>query len=69
MPALSGGFDRVVSVMGNSPLHIGIFHRLLRYGGACIAHDSRMLGFYRHVAMGPGYRPGEPRTRPFGDGG
>jgi glycosyltransferase involved in cell wall biosynthesis len=51
VPTLSGGFDRVVSVMGNSAYHLGIFQRLLRYGGACIAHDSRMLGFYRQLAM------------------
>jgi glycosyltransferase involved in cell wall biosynthesis len=45
-PHLSPAFDRVVSVMGNSDFHIEIFHHLRRYGGACIAHDSRMLGFY-----------------------
>ena len=39
-------FDRVVSVVGNSHFHTAIFHMLLRYGGACIAHDARMLGFY-----------------------
>jgi glycosyltransferase involved in cell wall biosynthesis len=46
LPYLSGGFDRVVSVMGNSEFHLGIHHLLTRYGGACIAHDSHMLGFY-----------------------
>lgn len=40
-------FDRVVDVIGNSHFHTRIFELLLRYGGACIAHDSRMLGFYR----------------------
>jgi glycosyltransferase involved in cell wall biosynthesis len=46
LPYLSAGFDRVVSVMGNSDFHLGIHRLLTRYGGACVAHDSRMLGFY-----------------------
>ncbi len=46
LPYLSADFDRVVSVMGNSDFHLSIFRHLTRYGGACIAHDSRMLGFY-----------------------
>jgi glycosyltransferase involved in cell wall biosynthesis len=50
-PALYADFDRVVGVVGNSPFHTGIFDVLLRYGGACIEHDSRMLGFYR-VCLG-----------------
>jgi glycosyltransferase involved in cell wall biosynthesis len=44
---LSADFDRVINVMGNSHFHLKIFDQLLRYGGACISHDSRMLGFYR----------------------
>ena len=47
LPHLSPGFDRVISVVGNSHFHLRIFEMLLRYGGACIAHDARMLGFYR----------------------
>ena len=47
LPHLSPSFDRVISVVGNSHLHLRIFEMLLRYGGACIAHDARMLGFYR----------------------
>jgi glycosyltransferase involved in cell wall biosynthesis len=47
IPSASAGFDRVVNVLGNSHFHLQIFHQLLRYGGACIGHDSRMLGFYR----------------------
>lgn len=47
VPSVSAGFDRVVNVMGNSDFHLRIFHQMLRHGGACIAHDSRMLGFYR----------------------
>lgn len=46
VPFLSGQFDRVVSVAGNSHFHLEIFRLLMRYGGACIEHDNRLLGFY-----------------------
>jgi glycosyltransferase involved in cell wall biosynthesis len=46
LPHLRPDFDRVISVVGNSHFHLRIFELLLRYGGACIAHDARMLGFY-----------------------
>ena len=49
LPHVSTGFDRVVSVIGNSHFHLRIFDLLRRYGGACIAHDARMLGFYRSL--------------------
>jgi glycosyltransferase involved in cell wall biosynthesis len=39
----------VIGVMGNSDHHVEVFHLLLRYGGAVIGHDARMLGFYRHI--------------------
>ena len=45
-PHISPHFDRVVSVLGNSHFHLDIFRNLMRYGGACIQHDNRMLGFY-----------------------
>jgi glycosyltransferase involved in cell wall biosynthesis len=41
-----GAYDRVISVLGNSHFHRDIFQFLMDFGGACIAHDSRMLGFY-----------------------
>ncbi len=44
---LAGRFDRVVAVIGNSAAHHGeIFELLVRYGGACICHDARLLGLY-----------------------
>jgi len=49
LPILSAGFDRVVTVVGNSEFHARIFDLQLRYGGACIAHDARLLGFYRGI--------------------
>ena len=45
-PHVAPRYDRVISVVGNSHFHVRIFEMLLRYGGACIAHDARMLGFY-----------------------
>ncbi|WP_158258437.1 glycosyltransferase [Rhodopila globiformis] len=49
LPHLSTGFDRAVSVVGNSHFHTRIFELLQRHGGACIAHDARMLLFYRYL--------------------
>ena len=49
LPHLRTRYDRVVSVVGNSKYHLSIFHWLRRYGGACIAHDARMIGFYRYL--------------------
>ncbi len=49
LPHLLPEFDRVVSVVGNSHFHLPIFDLLQRYGGACIAHDARMFGFYRYL--------------------
>ncbi|MDX8524477.1 glycosyltransferase [Mesorhizobium sp. MSK_1335] len=51
LPCLSSGFDRVIGVIGNSHFHLEVFHLLERYGGACIEHDNRLLGFYR-ILMG-----------------
>lgn len=45
-PFLASTYDQVVGVVGNSHFHRGIFERLLDYGGACIEHDNRLLGFY-----------------------
>lgn len=52
LPLLSSGYDRVVSVLGNSHFHVRILEHLLRGGGAAIAHDGRMLDMY-HAHVGP----------------
>jgi glycosyltransferase involved in cell wall biosynthesis len=39
-------FDATISVIGNSDHHIEILDYLLEHGGACIAHDARMINFY-----------------------
>lgn len=46
LPALSSRFDRVVNVLGNSVFHLDILRSMLRYGGAAIQHDGRMLDLY-----------------------
>lgn len=45
-PFLSSDFDRVVGVLGNSLFHLEILRMLLRYGGAAILHDGRLLDLY-----------------------
>jgi len=45
-PYIGRNYDGVISVLGNSHLHLGTFNLLLNYGGAAIAHDARMLHFY-----------------------
>lgn len=47
---LSSRYDRVVNVLGNSTFHLGILQLLLRYGGASIQHDGRMLDLYHACA-------------------
>src|SRR5205807_3473504 len=47
LPHLSSVFERVISVVGNSPFHLSIFQHLRRYGGACAAHARRPLRLYR----------------------
>ena len=46
LPHIDPDVDRVVSIVGNEPRYINTYKLLMRFGGACIAHDARMLGFY-----------------------
>jgi glycosyltransferase involved in cell wall biosynthesis len=55
-PYITAQFDRIVGVMGNSHFHLEVFDLLMRYGGACIEHDNRLIGFYRMLL-------GEARAR------
>lgn len=45
-PYVTRSYDGVISVLGNSHLHLETFKLVLNYGGASIAHDARMLHFY-----------------------
>jgi glycosyltransferase involved in cell wall biosynthesis len=47
-PYLDRKFDAVVNVIGNSHFHFSILDLMGAYGGACIAHDNRMVEAYRH---------------------
>jgi FkbM family methyltransferase len=47
-PYLDRGFDAVINVLGNSHFHFPILDLMGAYGGACIAHDNRMVEAYRH---------------------
>ena len=48
LPFLQTRYDRVIGVMGNSDHHLGILRGLLRFGGAAICHDGRLLDVYNH---------------------
>ena len=59
-PPLSRNFDRVISAIGNSTLHAGIYDHALKGGHAAICHDARLLD------LTAGTRPGtcgQPRQR------
>lgn len=45
-PFLDGRYDAVVSVIGNSHFHFPMLDLLTSFGGACIAHDDRMIEAY-----------------------
>ena len=51
-PFIGGGYDAVVSVIGNSHFHIPILELFERNGGPCIVHDSRLSHVY-HYSLGP----------------
>jgi glycosyltransferase involved in cell wall biosynthesis len=41
---VSRNFDRVISAIGNSTLHAGIYDHALTWGSAAICHDAGLLG-------------------------
>lgn len=45
-PYVSGEFDSVISVVGNSDLHVETLEYLEEFGGPCLAHDNRMIELY-----------------------
>jgi glycosyltransferase involved in cell wall biosynthesis len=54
LPHLSRRYDRVISVMGNSTAHFGVYDQLIRFGGACVCHDARLMSF-TYAKYGPAY--------------
>lgn len=49
---LDRGYDRVVSVIGNSHFHFKIIDLLSRFGGAAIVHDNRLTEVFNSM-LGP----------------
>jgi glycosyltransferase involved in cell wall biosynthesis len=45
-PYLSGEYDAVVAVIGNSHFHAAILDTHQRFGGPCLMHDNRLAEFY-----------------------
>lgn len=45
-PYLDDRYDAVVNVIGNSHFHLPMLDLLSSFGGACIAHDNRMIESY-----------------------
>ena len=64
---LDRGLDAVLSVAGNSLYHVPVLEYLAEYGGACLAHDNRMVEVY--VAWLGGRRDGRAAldVQPPGD--
>lgn len=57
-PLVSGRYNGVVCVLGNSHYHARIFDVFERYGGPCILHDARLTAIYF-------YRLGQKRFLEF----
>ncbi|MDE8344760.1 MAG: glycosyltransferase [Acidocella sp.] len=51
-PFLAGRYDRVITAIGNSPLHQRIYDLTLRHGAAVICHDARLLGLVSARGLG-----------------
>jgi glycosyltransferase involved in cell wall biosynthesis len=45
-PLITGNYNGVISVLGNSHFHTRIFEIFERYGGPCILHDARLIQIY-----------------------
>jgi len=47
-PLACGGYNAILSVIGNSHFHNEVFDFMERYGGPCVLHDSRLTQIYYH---------------------
>jgi FkbM family methyltransferase len=52
-PYLDGRFDSVINIVGNSHFHFAVMDLMASYGGACIAHDNRMIEAYLYDRGAP----------------
>lgn len=53
-PYVSGSYDTVISVIGNSHFHLKAIELHKQYGGPCLIHDNRLAELY-HWWKGPEY--------------
>ncbi|HLI15914.1 MAG TPA: glycosyltransferase [Acidimicrobiales bacterium] len=56
--ALTGGYDAVLYVLGNSHHHLGALRLLRERRGSILSHDVRLTNLYRHEHGDPGLRRG-----------
>lgn len=47
-PLVNGRYNAVISVLGNSHFHSGVFEVFEQCGGPCILHDARLIQIYVH---------------------
>ncbi|HVY62716.1 MAG TPA: glycosyltransferase [Planctomycetota bacterium] len=52
LPYVAPGWDRTLSVVGNSSFHVRMLEMLERHGGPCLVHDNRLAELY-HWWRGP----------------
>ena len=52
---LTGRFDEVIYVFGNSHHHLGALSMLRRRRGVVMSHDVRLSNLYRHLTGDPGF--------------
>ncbi len=45
-PLITGEYNGIISVLGNSHFHSSIFDVFEKYGGPCILHDARLIQIY-----------------------
>ncbi len=54
---LTGRYDRVVYILGNSHHHLGALDLLRQRPGVVVSHDVRLTNLYRHETGDPGLLP------------
>jgi glycosyltransferase involved in cell wall biosynthesis len=56
--AVTGGYDQILYVLGNSEVHTGALVALRERPGVVLAHDVRLSGLFVHSTERPGAVPG-----------
>ena len=50
LPCMDARYDAVLGVIGNAPLHERTHDFLIRWGGAALCHDARLMGMFPRAA-------------------